>query len=172
MARTGREGKDRCTAMDEEKPKSREEILAAIKAKADAIRAQRTAAAGAPEAAPEAGAPGPTLDTFVSSLNAAGRPAAAPQQPKLRAYGSVNYAVEIQCETTERENLRKILGGISAYENPLRGGAFTIDYRYYAEARSRLQRAGYEIEEEAFGPVRPGEWTPRRGGWGSIAEKP
>lgn len=158
--------------MDEEKPKSREEILAAIKAKADAIRAQRAAAATAtPEAAAaKGGGAGPTLETFVSSLNAAGRPAAAPQQPKLRAYASVNYAVEIQCEPTERENLRKLLGGISGYENPLRGGAFTIDYRYYAEAKSRLQRAGYEIEEEAFGPVRPGEWTAWRGGWGRIAE--
>lgn len=160
--------------MDEEKPKSREEILAAIKAKADAIRAQRAAAAtAAPEAAAaKAGVAGPTLETFVSSLNAAGRPAAAPQQPKLRVYGSVNCAVEISCEATERDNLRKILGGIGAYENPLRGGAFTIDYRYYAEAKSRLQRAGYEIEQEAFGPVRPSEWTSLRGGWGRVAEEP
>lgn len=159
-------------AMDEQQPKSREEILAAIKAKAEAIRAQRAAAGATPEVAAKPGAPGAPLDTFVSSLNAAGRPAAAPQQARLRAYGSVNFSVEIQCEPTERDNLRKILGGIGAYENPLRSAAFQIDYRYYAEAKVRLQRAGYEVEEEAFGPVRPGAWTPLRGGWGSIAEKP
>lgn len=150
--------------MDEEKPKSREEILAAIKAKADAIRAQREAAKGAGTAQAAAPAAPTTVETFVSSLNAAGRPAGAPQNPKLAAYGSVNFSVEITCDPTEQENLRKLLGGIGAYQNPLRRSAFQVDYRYYGEAKRRLERAGYQIEETSFG-VAPEAWTPQRGGW-------
>jgi len=155
--------------MDEKK--SREEILAAIKAKAEAIRAQRAAAAARPEqqtAAPTGAAP--TLDAFVSSLNAAGRPAAAPQNAQLQAFASVNYGVEITCAPTEEDNLRKILGGIGAYQNPLRGGAFQIDYRYYTEAKARLARAGYTVEEREFGPLHLGTWTPMRGGWSKVVD--
>ncbi|MDQ7843852.1 MAG: hypothetical protein QN141_13290 [Armatimonadota bacterium] len=158
--------------MDEQKPRSREEILAAIKAKADAIRAQRAAAAVKPEA--PAGGPAaaaPTLEAFVSSVNAAGRPATAPQNPALQAYASVNYGVEITCAPTEVENLKKILGGIGAYQNPLRGDAFQIDYRYYAEARARLERAGYTVEERQFGPVPLSGWTPLRGGWSKVVDE-
>src|SRR3990170_3722678 len=108
----------------DEQPKSREEVLAAIKAKADAIRAQR---------------------------------AAAPANTQLRVYGSVNFAVEIVGEKSEEENLRKLLGGIGAYQNPVRGGSFTVDYRYYAEAKRRLEHGGYTIGEDQFGPVKPGE---------------
>lgn len=155
--------------MDEQKPKSREEILAAIKAKADAIRAQRaTAKPEQPGAAQPGAAPGPTLETFVSAINAAGRPAAAPQNPGVKVYGSVNFGVEIQSAPTEAENLRKLLGGIGAYENPVRAGAFQIDYRYFAEAKNRLERAGYRIEEEAFGPVAPATWNPVRAGWSKV----
>ena len=159
--------------MDEQQPKSREEILAAIKAKADAIRAQRAAATAKPEAPtaqPEA--PGPTLETFVSSLNAAGRPAGAPQNAKVRAFGSVNFGVELQCASTEEENLRKLLGGIGAYQNPLRGGAFQIDYRYYPEAKVRLERSGYQVEEDEFGPLDLKAWTPLRGGWSKVVDEP
>lgn len=157
--------------MDEQKPKSREEILAAIKAKADAIRAQRTAATAKPEApAAQPGAPGPTLETFVSSLNAAGRPAVAPQNPGVQAFGSVNSGVELRCASAEEENLRKLLGGIGAYQNPVRGGAFQIDYRYYAEAKARLERAGYQVEEDEFGPLDLKTWTPVRGGWSKVKE--
>jgi hypothetical protein len=156
--------------MDEQKPKSREEILAAIKAKADAIRAQRAVTEAAPKTDAGPAAPSATLETFVSSLNAAGRPAAAPASTQLRAYGSVNFAVEIVAEKSEEENLRKLLGGIGAYQNPVRGGAFTVDYRYYAEAKRRLERSGYTITEEQFGPLTPEQWTPVSGGWGLITE--
>ena len=154
-----------------EQPKSREEILAAIKAKADAIRAQRAAAEAKPEGAPAKPPAGATMETFVSSLNAAGRPAAPPANTQLRAYGSVNFAVEIVGEKSEEENLRKLLGGIGAYQNPVRGGAFTVDYRYYAEAKRRLERGGYAISEDQFGPVKPSEWEPVAGGWGLITEE-
>jgi len=157
--------------MDEQKPKSREEILAAIKAKADAIRAQRTVAPKPEQAGVvQPGTPGATLETFVSAINAAGRPAAPPQSPKVRAYGSVNSGVEMQCAPSEAENLRKLLGGIGAYENPVRAGAFQIDYRYYPEAKTRLQRAGYQMEEEQFGPLPLSNWTPVRAGWTIVAD--
>jgi hypothetical protein len=153
----------------DEQPKSREEILAAIKAKADAIRAQRAATQAKPEGAAGPAQPA-TVETFVSSLNAAGRPAGAPTNPQLRAYGSVNFAVEIVGDKSEEENLRRLLGGIGAYQNPVRAGAFTVDYRYYAEARRRLERSGYAISEDQFGPVRPAEWRPLAAGWSLMDE--
>ena len=65
----------------------------------------------------------------------------------------------------DQENLRKLLGGISGYQNPLRRGAFQVDYRYYAEARRRLEQAGYEVEETDYmgRPVK--DWTPFTRGW-------
>ena len=156
----------------DEQPKSREEVLAAIKAKADAIRAQRAAEQAKPEPGAAPAKEAAPVETFVSSLNAAGRPAAAPTNTQLRAYGSVNFAIEIACEKSEEENLRKLLGGIGAYQNPVRGGAFTIDYRYYAEAKRRLERSGYTITEEQFGPLAPGKWDPITGGWGLIKGEP
>jgi len=159
--------------MDEQKPKSREEILAAIKAKADAIRAQRTTAPKpAQPGTAQPGPPGATLETFVSAINAAGRPAAAPQSAKVRAYASVNSGVEIQSAASEAENLRRLLGGIGAYENPVRAGAFQIDYRYYAEAKTRLERAGYQIEEDEFGPLDLSKWNPVRAGWSKTEDEP
>lgn len=159
--------------MDEQKPKSREEILAAIKAKADAIRAQRAAEAAKPEAAAaKPGAAAAAPETFVSSANAAGRPAGAAKESKIRAYGSVNSAVELQVAPSEEENVLKLIGGIGGYKNPVRAGAFQVDYRYYPEAKTRLERAGYQIEEEAFGPVSPTGWTPVRGGWSRVVDEP
>lgn len=155
----------------DEQPKSREEILAAIKAKADAIRMQRAAAAAKPDAAGPA-APAAAAETFVSSLNAAGRPAGAPTNPQLQAYGSVNFAVEIVGDKSEEENLRKLLGGIGGYQNPLRGGVFTIDYRYYGEAKQRLERSGYTISEGQFGTLPPGRWRPMAAGWSVIEDTP
>ncbi|MGH2398945.1 MAG: hypothetical protein ACRDF6_03795, partial [bacterium] len=123
-------------------------------------------------AAPTGAAPGAALETFVSAINAAGRPAAAPQSAKVRAIASVNFGVEIQSASSEAENLRKLLGGIGAYENPVRSGAFQIDYRYYPEAKTRLARAGYQVEEEEFGPLDLGKWTPIRAGWSKVEEEP
>jgi hypothetical protein len=160
--------------MDEQRPKSREEILAAIKAKADAIRAQRAAEAAKPETAgakPGAAAAA-ALETFVSSANAAGRPAGTAKEPKIRAFGSVNSSVELQVAAAEEENVLKLIGGIGGYKNPVRAGAFQVDYRYYPEAKARLERAGYQLEEDAFGPVTPTGWTPVRGGWSRVVDEP
>lgn len=149
--------------MDEQQ-KSREEILAAIKAKADAIRAQRAAAAqGGQTAQPTP--PASTLETPVSAINAAGRPAAKPQNPKLRAVASVQQGVEIAVDKTEEENVKKLLGGLGVYANPLRRGSWQLDYRYWAEGRRRLEQAGYEIEEEQYGRVPLKNWNPTLGGW-------
>lgn len=149
--------------MDEEK-KSREEILAAIKAKADAIRAQRAAAAQGGQAAP-ATAPSGMRETPVSAINAAGRPATKPQNPKLRAFASIQQGVEIAVDKTEEENIKKLLGGLGVYANPLRRGSWQLDYRYWAEGRRRLEQAGYEIEEEQYGGVPLKNWNPLLGGW-------
>lgn len=159
--------------MDEQKPKSREEILAAIKAKADAIRAQRAAEAAKPDAAAaKPGAAPAAPETFVSSVNAAGRPAGAAKEPKIRAFGSVNFGVELQAAPAEDENILKIIGGIGGYKNPVRAGAFQIDYRYYPEAKARLERAGYTVDEDAFGPLGLKRWTPVRGGWSRVVDEP
>lgn len=157
--------------MDEQKPKSREEILAAIKAKADAIRAQRAAKPEAAGAKPAAAAAA-TLETFVSSANAAGRPAGAAKETKIRAFGSVNFGVELQVAPAEEDNVLKLIGGIGGYKNPVRAGAFQIDYRYYPEAKARLERAGYQIDEAAFGPLGLKAWTPVRGGWSRVVDEP
>jgi len=149
-------------------PKSREEILAAIKAKAEAIRAQRAAAAkGEPPA--QAAAPA-TLETPVSAVNAAGRPAGKPTNPTVRAFATVTQSVELSVDRSEDENVRRLLGGLGAYQNPLRGGVWQIDYRYYEEARRRLTQAGYTIEEDQYGRIPLSRWTPHRGGWSKVEQ--
>lgn len=151
----------------DEAPKSREEILAAIKAKADAIRAQRAVAAKG--GVPAAEAPAAVFETPVSSLNAAGRPAGKPQSAKVTAAGSITQGVEIRAERSEDENLKKLLGGLGAYPNPVRSGAWQVDYRYYAEARRRLEQAGYEIDESYFLDRALREWSPASRGWTKTA---
>lgn len=148
--------------------KSREEILAAIKAKADAIRAQRapTTDKGEPAAGPAAPA---ALETPVSALNAAGRPAGKPQSAKVTARGTVTMGVEILADRTEEENIKKLLGGLGAYTSPLTAGAWQLDYRYYQDVKTRLQQAGYEIDEEVMYTGHPlSAWTPHRGGWSRV----
>lgn len=151
----------------EQKPKSREEILAAIKAKADAIRAQRAVPGEQAAAAPAAAA---AVETPVSALNAAGRPAGKPQNARVRASGTVTMGVEIRAERTEDENIKKLLGGLGAYLNPLSAGAWQLDYRYYQEAKTRLQQAGYEIEDEMYTGQALTAWTPHRGGWSRVED--
>lgn len=151
----------------DEAPKSREEMLAAIKARADAIRAQRAAAAKGE--APAAEAPAAVFETPVSSVNAAGRPAGKPQNTGVTASGSVTQGVEIRADRSEDENLKKLLGGLGAYQNPVRGGAWQLDYRYYAEARRRLAQAGYEIDESYFFDWPLQKWSPERRGWTKTA---
>jgi hypothetical protein len=150
--------------------KSREEILAAIKAKADAIRAQRATTIAKGEQ-PVAGTGAPAaLETPVSALNAAGRPAGKPQNAKVTARGTVTMGVEIRAERGEEENLKKLLGGLGAYASPLTAGAWQLDYRYYQEAKTRLQQAGYEIEDEMYTGKPLSTWTPHRGGWSRVED--
>ncbi len=150
----------------DEPQKSRDEILAAIKAKAEAIRAQRAAAAKGDQPAPAA-APA-TLETPVSAVNAAGRPAGKPTNPKVRAFATVTQGVEFSADKAEDENIRKLLGGLGAYQNPLRAGAWQLEYRYYEEAKRRLTQAGYEMEEDQYGRIPLAQWTPHRGGWSKV----
>ena len=152
--------------MDEQQ-KSREEILAAIKAKADAIRAQRATTVKGEPSAP-AGAPSATLETPVSAVNAAGRPAAKPTSPKITALATVTQGVEIAADKAEDENLRKLLGGLGAYQNPLHPGIWQLDYRYYDEAKRRLKQAGYEVEEDQYGNIPLSKWSPHLWGWSKV----
>ncbi len=151
----------------DEPQKSREEILAAIKAKADAIRAQRAAATKG-EQSTQAAVPAATLETPVSAGNAAGRPAGKPTNPKVRAYATVTQGVELSADKTEDENIRKLLGGLGVYQNPLRASVWQLEYRYYEEAKRRLTQAGYEMEEDQFGRIPLKSWTPHRGGWSKV----
>jgi hypothetical protein len=152
--------------MDEAKGKSREEILAAIKAKADAIRAQRTSTPPGGQPAPSTTAT--SLETPVSSLNAAGRPFAKPQNPKVKSFATVSQGVELTVDKLEDENVKKLLGGLGAYQNPLRRGVWQLDYRYYEEAKRRLTQAGYEIEEDQYGRIPLKQWNPQLGGWSKV----
>lgn len=163
---------------------SREEKLAQIRARAEALRAARAAPAAstaapaaASTAAPVAPAkpdragpatPASGVEVPVSSLNPGGRPAAPPQVPALEAYGTPNQSVEIRANPSEAENVKKILGGLGAYQNPLRGNAWQIDYRYFAEARRRLEAAGYVIAGRDFLGRPLSTWSPAARGWTRV----
>ena len=155
--------------MAEERELTREEKIAAAKARVEALKALKAApaAADAP-AVPAAAPPATTMDVPVSAANAAGRPAERVQGKKIRAYGTVNQAVDIVAPPEDVENLKKLLSGISGYQNPLRRGAFQMDYRYYAEARRRLQAAGYEVEETDFMDRPLTTWSPQTRGWTKV----
>jgi hypothetical protein len=178
--------------MSEETPKSappepelsREEKIAAAKAKAEAIKAQRAAAGGTPagaapsaasaatpapkpvppRAAPAAGVPG-----RATSANPGGAPPAAPQNPKVTAFGTITQSVELKCDPTENQSIERLLGGLGLYRNPLRG-VWQLDYRYFAEARKRLMAAGYQVEGRDYLGRPLEQWTPTTGGW-TLLEK-
>jgi|SRR5579864_1179792 len=171
---------------------SREEKIAAAKAKAEAMKAQRAAQAGTPEApaaapgAPAAPAgpggaasaarpaapakPAPATPALATSDNPGGQPVVAPQNAKIQALGTINQSVELRADTTEDQNIRRLLGGIGAYRNPLRN-AWQVDYRYYAEAVKRLTAAGYQIEGKDYLGRPLQQWAPARRGWTRIAPK-
>ncbi len=155
---------------------SRDDKMAAIRARAEALRAARaggttgpavTAAPGAPAKAAPA-KPAASLEVPVSSVNPGGRPGVAPQAIALEAHGTINNSVEIRGETGENENLKKLLGGLGAYQNPLRSNAWQVDYRYYAEARRRLQAAGYTVTEKDFLGRPIATWSPTSRGWTRV----
>jgi len=163
---------------------SREEKIAAAKAKAEAIKAQRAAQAATPgapaapagPAAPAAPAgaapakPAPATPALATSDNPGGQPIVAPQNAKIQALGTINQSVELRCEATEDQNVRRLLGGIGAYRNPLRN-SWQVDYRYYAEALKRLTGAGYQVEGKDYLGRPLEQWAPVRRGWTRIAPK-
>lgn len=154
--------------MPEERELTPEEKIAAAKARVEALKAQRAAQAAAGAPAPATAAPGKQLDVPVSAANAAGRPVERVQGRTVRARGTVNQAVDIIAPPEDAENLRKLLAGISGYQNPLRRGAFQVDYRYYQEARRRLEAAGYKVEESDFMGRPLAAWTPQTRGWTRV----
>lgn len=155
---------------DEAGQQSRDDKIAELRAKAEAMKAARAAAqtgavGGTTQAAAKPAAPSNALDVPVSSLNPGGRPGAPPKTPAVTAHGTINNSVEIRGEATEDENLKKLLGGLGAYQNPVRGNAWQVDYRYYAEARRRLEAAGYQVAEKDYlnRPIK--DWSPTSRGW-------
>ncbi|MDR7418696.1 MAG: hypothetical protein QN178_07270 [Armatimonadota bacterium] len=156
---------------------SREEKMAAIRARAEALKAARASGA-APSAAPKAqaavqtvaatpAAP-TTIEVPVSSINPGGRPGTPPQAPALEAFGTLNQSVELRAAASEHDNIKKLLGGLGAYQNPLRGDAWQIDYRYYAEARRRLEAAGYTVSEKDYLDRPIANWSPTSRGWTRV----
>lgn len=135
---------------------SREEKIAAAKAKAEALKAQR-AAGGTP-------APAAVQRSWATSENPGGQPVTAPQNPKIRAFGTITQSVELRCEASEDPNVRKLLGGLGAYKNPIRG-AWQLDYRYYEEALKRLRAAGYQVEGKDYLGRPLEQWSPEGRGW-------
>jgi hypothetical protein len=166
---------------------SREERIAAARAKAEAIKAQRAAGTPAP-AGPQAGAgqaaaqaaspaaappkpatPGagparPTVPGKATSANPGGAPVAAPQNPKVEALGTITQSVELRADASEAQNLERLLGGLGLYRNPVRG-TWQLDYRYFAEARKRLEAAGYQVAGRDYLGRPLDEWKPHTRGW-------
>jgi hypothetical protein len=135
---------------------AREEQIKAAKAKAQVASAQREAADPRPA---------PSIQPIVAAHNPGGTPVSAPASPRLKAAGTISQAVEVRADPAEDANLRKLLGGIGAYQNPLRNNAWQVDYRYWKEARKRLRNAGYEIEETDYMRRPLEEWDPIARGW-------
>lgn len=154
------------TMMSDDRPSTemtREEKIAAAKAKAEAMKAQREAAAAATPAA--AAAPKPAAPAGkATAANPGGAPPAAPQNPKVEAFGTITQSVELRAEATEAQNLERLLGGLGLYRNPLRG-VWQIDYRYFAEARKRLEAAGYRVEGRDYLGRPLEQWAPHTRGW-------
>ncbi|MDR7481744.1 MAG: hypothetical protein QN183_08955 [Armatimonadota bacterium] len=146
--------------------RSREEKIAALRAKVEAMKAARAAAtAGAPAAAAK---PAAAVDVPVSSLNPGGRPGSPPKAATVEALGTINNSVELRAEATEDDNIKKLLGGLGAYQNPLRRGVWQLDYRYYAEARRRLEAAGYTVVGKDYLGRPLQDWTPVARGWTRV----
>ena len=159
---------------------TREEKIAAAKAKAEALKAQRAAAtppsaAGTPALASGGTAPPaakPAAPAGVpgraTSSNPGGAPPGAPQSPKVEAFGTITQSVELRAAESEAQNIERLLGGLGLYRNPLRG-TWQLDYRYYAEARKRLTAAGYQVEGRDYLGRPLEKWTPYARGWTRLA---
>jgi len=158
---------------------TREEKIAAAKAKAEAIKAQRAAAtppaaAGTPAPAAPAGAapvvarPAAGVPGRATAANPGGAPPAAPQFPNVEAFGTLTQSVELRAADSEAQNIERLLGGLGLYRNPLRG-TWQLDYRYYAEARTRLLAAGYQVEGRDYLGRPLEKWNPYTRGWTRLA---
>lgn len=162
---------------------SREEKIAAARAKAEALKAQRAAAGGASPAgvaaspAQKASPPGSGTAArpvpagqraWATAENPGGQPAAPPQNPKVQAFGTITQSVELRCERSEDQNFVRLLGGLGAYRNPLRG-VWQLDYRYYAEALKRLQAAGYQVDGRDYLGRPLEKWQPETRGWTRLS---
>lgn len=111
------------------------------------------------------GAQQPGIAVPVSSINPGGAPASPPQNPKVTAFGTINQGVELHFAESEEATIKKLLGGLGLYQNPLRAGAWQIDYRYFAEAKRRLEAAGYQVEGQDFMGRPLDRWDPEKRGW-------
>ncbi len=161
----------RAVAQDPQKEAERKRLIEEAKARWAAKKGE-TGAAGGPQPAAQARAQetraavqAPTVPVPVASHNPGGSPVTPPVNPHLVAVGTINQAVEIRADPGEEANLRKLLGGLGAYPNPLRGGAWQVDYRYWQEAKRRLLAAGYTVESRDFLGRSPDEWDPVTRGW-------
>ncbi len=146
---------------------SREEKIAAARARAEALKAQR--AAGPAPAGPggTTAKPAPAVKAWATSENPGAQPVTPPQNPKVEALGTITQSVELRCAPSEDQNVRKLLGGLGVYRNPLRG-AWQLDYRYYAEAAQRLRAAGYQVEGRDYLGRPLDQWQPERRGWTKL----
>jgi hypothetical protein len=86
----------------------------------------------------------------------------------VKAFATVSQGVELTVDKLEDENVKKLLGGLGAYQNPLRRGVWQLDYRYYEEAKRRLTQAGYVLEEDQYGRIPLKQWSPELGGWSKV----
>jgi len=160
----------RQAAEDPEKAAERKRLIEEAKAR---WAAKRDQAAGAPAAAPAERArteaarqeASPAIQVPVAAHNPGGSPVAPPAHPNVAALGTVNQGVEIQADPAEEANLRKLLGGLGAYPNPLRRGAWQVDYRYWKEAQQRLAQAGYKVESRDYMGRPLDDWDPLTRGW-------
>lgn len=162
--------------VDPEAAKRRAEIIAAAKARAAAKKsgdagaassgtsaAAATSAAATTAARPAAAAPAVTA--YAASLNPGGAAVAALTNPKVTALGTINQGVELTFDAAEEANIKKLLGGVGAYANPLRGRRWQIDYRYWKTAKKRLTEAGYQVEGKDMMGRSLDDWDPLTRGW-------
>lgn len=159
----------RAGAQDPQKEAERKRLIEEAKARWAAKKGegggavQAGAAGRATEAKPAAQVP--NVPVPVASHNPGASPLAPLSNPNLVALGTINQAVEIQADPSEEANLRKLLGGLGAYPNPLRRGAWQVDYRYWKEAKRRLEAAGYKVEGRDYMGRPLDEWDPTTRGW-------
>jgi len=150
---------------------SREEKIAAARAKAEAMKAQRAAPTPAPAGAGPT-APRPAAAQGVpgraTAVNPGGAPPAAPQHPKVEALGTITQSVEFRADPSEAQNLERLLGGLGLYRNPLRG-AWQLDYRPKRAGGSRPRGTRWRAATTWAAPSSSG---PRTRGAGRGSEPP